>query len=361
MQRRISFTVCFRSRTARALAARSLRLHAGVDLTGKVVVITGASAGVGRAVAREFAAKGARLGLLARGVERLEAAREEAIRAGTQAIALPADVADAAAVDAAATRVEQELGPIDIWVNNAMTTVFGPVDSITPEEFRRITEVTYLGTVYGTMSALRRMRPRNRGVIVQVGSALAYRGIPLQAGYCGAKHGARGFTDSVRTELLHDGCPIRLTMVHLPAVNTPQFDWCRSRMPRRAQPVPPIFEPEVAARAVVWASQHGKRELYVGWPTLKTIVGNKLLPGLADHLAADQGWDGQMTSEAEPESRPGNLFEPVPGDYEAHGRFGTIAKPHSIELWAGTHRPHLLLGALGLGALTTVLLAARRK
>lgn len=332
-----------------------------MELAGKVVVITGASAGVGRAAARAFAAQGARLGLLARGVERLEAARDEAVRAGTQAIALPADVADAAAVEAAAARVESELGPIDIWVNNAMTTVFGPLEAVTADEFRRITEVTYLGTVYGTMSALRRMRERDRGVIVQVGSALAYRGIPLQAGYCGAKHGARGFTDSVRSELIHDGSSIRITTVHLPAVNTPQFDWCRSRMPRRSQPVPPIFEPEVAARAILWAAQHCKRELYVGWPTLKTIVGNKLLPGYADHLAADQGWEGQMTSEPEPESRPGNLFDPVPGDYDAHGRFGDVAKSHSLELWAGTHKPHLLIGAaLGLGALTTALLARRR-
>src|SRR5690606_1367212 len=321
----------------------------GVELRDKVVVITGASAGVGRATMRAFAAEGARVGLIARGKARLEAARSEAVELGAPAVAVSADVADAEAVEAAAERFENELGPIDVWVNNAMTTVFSRFDAMTPEEFRRVTEVTYLGTVHGTLAALRRMRLRDRGVIVQVGSALAYRGIPLQSAYCGAKHAARGFTDSVRSELLHDRSAIHVTMVHLPAVNTPQFDWCENRMSRRAQPVPPIFQPEVAAEAIVWAARHKRRELYVGWPAVKTILGNKVAPSIGDRVAARRGWEGQMTEEPEPEVRAGNLFLPVPGNFGAHGRFDARAKPSSIQLWLSTHRRHLAL-ALSLFA-----------
>jgi NAD(P)-dependent dehydrogenase (short-subunit alcohol dehydrogenase family) len=320
------------------------------ELKNQVVVITGASAGVGRATARAFAREGAKIALLARDPERLEATRREVEAAGCASCAISVDVADAAAVERAAEQIEAELGPIEIWVNNAMTTVFGRFEDLTDEEFKRVTEVTYLGTVYGTRAALKRMRPRDRGVIVQVGSALAYRGIPLQSAYCGAKHAARGFTDSIRTELMHEQSRIHITMVHLPAVNTPQFDWCVNRMPRRAQPVPPIFEPELAAEAVVWAARHRRRELYVGWPALKTIVGNKALPAVGDAMAADDAWEGQMTPEAQIEHRDGNLFHPVPGAYAAHGRFDGQAKRRSIQLWTTFHRTPLLVGASLLAA-----------
>jgi short-subunit dehydrogenase len=234
---------------------------------GEVVVVTGASAGVGRAVVREFAKKKADIGLIARGVERLEAAKREVEECGGRAVVVPADVADAEAVERAAERVEEELGPIDIWVNDAMTTVFAPFSQITPEEFKRATEVTYLGFVYGTMSALKRMRARNRGTVVQVGSALAYRSIPLQSAYCGAKHAIVGFTDSIRSELIHEKSDVHITVVHLPAMNTPQFSWCRTKLPRQPQPVPPIYAPEVAARAIYWAAHNRRRELYVGLST----------------------------------------------------------------------------------------------
>ena len=247
-----------------------------------VVVVTGASAGVGRATARAFSRKGYAVGLLARGKDGLEAARREIEGCGGRAIVLRADVADAPEVEAAAAAAEDRLGPIDVWVNNAMVSVFSPVQEMTAEEFRRVTDVTYLGAVYGTQAALRRMVPRNEGVIVQVGSALAYRSIPLQSAYCAAKHALAGFTESLRTELLHDGSAVHVTMVQLPALNTPQFDWTRSRLPRRAQPVPPIFQPEVAAEAIVWAAMHRRRELYVGWPTVKAILGEKVASGLLD-------------------------------------------------------------------------------
>ncbi|HVQ73974.1 MAG TPA: SDR family oxidoreductase [Candidatus Binatia bacterium] len=252
----------------------------------QVVVITGASAGVGRAVARAYAVRGARIGLLARGRDGLEAARREVEEAGGQGLVLPTDVAHADQVEAAAAA---RLGPIDIWINNAMASVFSPIKTTTPEDFRRVTEVTYLGYVYGTLAALRRMLPRDRGVIVQVGSALAYRGIPLQAAYCGAKHAIQGFTDSLRCELLHDGSRVHVTEVQMPALNTPQFGWVKSRLPRQPQPVPPIFQPEVAARAIVWAADHHRAELYVGMPTVIAIVGNKIAPRLADRYLA---WSG---------------------------------------------------------------------
>jgi NAD(P)-dependent dehydrogenase (short-subunit alcohol dehydrogenase family) len=327
----------------------------------RVVVITGASAGVGRATVVEFARQGARIGLIARGQAGLEGAREDAERAGGTALMLPADVADPAAVEHAAATVEERFGPIDVWVNNAMTSVFSPVAELTPEEFRRVTEVTYLGVVYGTLAALRRMRPRDRGVIVQVGSALAYRGIPLQAAYCGAKHAIQGFMDSLRSELLHDGSGVHVTMVQMPALNTPQFGWVKSRLPRRAQPVPPIFQPEVAARAIVWASEHRRREVYVGAPTVLAVVGNKLAPGLGDWYLARTGYASQQTDEPRDPDRPDNLWSPVDAarDFGAHGTFDARARSSSPQLWLTEHRAWL--GAGVLAAVAAVLARRARR
>jgi short-subunit dehydrogenase len=322
----------------------------------QVVVITGASAGVGRATVRRFAEEGASIALIARERERLEATAREVEAAGGRALVLPLDVAESDALEKAADQIEQELGPIDVWVNNAMATVFAPVTQTTPEEFRRATEVTYLGSVWGTMAALKHMLPRDRGTIVQVGSALAYRGIPLQAAYCGAKHALEGFFDSLRTELLHEKSNVQLTVVQLPALNTPQFSWGRTKMPRQPQPVPPIFQPEVAAEAIVYAAHNPRRELYVGWPTVKTIVGNKIAPGLADLYLARTGYDSQQAESPVPADRPDNLFEPVEGDFAAHGRFDTRAKPRSIQLWANLNRRWLGAAALG----TAVIGAMRR-
>src|SRR5438876_9066400 len=287
----------------------------------EVVVITGASAGVGRATARKFARHGARIGLLARGIDGLEAARKEVEELGSQALVVPTDIANADQVEAAAARIEAELGAIDIWINNAMTSVFSPIKEMTPEEFRRVTEVTYLGYVYGTLAALKRMLPRNRGVIVQVGSALAYRGIPLQSAYCAAKHAIQGFCDSLRCELIHDKSAVRVTMVQLPALNTPQFGWVKSRLPRKAQPVPPIFQPELAAEAIYFAAHHSRREFYVGWPSAKAIVGNKIAPGLGDHFLARTGYESQQYDGSEDPNRAHNLWEPVAGDHGAHDRY----------------------------------------
>ena len=299
----------------------------------KIVVITGAGAGVGRATATEFARQGCDVALLSRDPARLERAAAELRAMGVRALPIPTDVADADAVEAAADRVEAELGPIDIWVNNAMTTIFAPFLEITPEEFKRATEVTYLGQVYGTLAALKRMHSRNRGCIVQVGSALAYRSIPLQSPYCGAKHGIVGFTDSIRSELLHDKSAVHITAVMLPAMNTQKFTLCRTRLPRHPQPVPPIFEPEVAARVIVWAASHKRREVYVGFPTLQAIYGNELAPAFADWYLGRTGYDGQQTEEEVSPDRPDNLFEPVGGDYGAHGIFGERAKKVS---WQGS-------------------------
>ncbi len=312
----------------------------------EVVVVTGASAGVGRAIVREFAKAGARIGLLARGRDGLDGARNDVQRAGGAALALPTDVADAGQVEAAAEAVEREFGPIDIWVNDAMTTVFAPFLEITPEEYKRATEVTYLGTVYGTMSALKRMFPRNRGTIVQVGSALAYRSIPLQAPYCGAKHAIRGFTDTIRTELKHYKSKVHVTMVQLPAMNTPQFEWCKAKLPRSPQPVPPIYQPEVAARAVVWAAHHRRRELWIGGPTVIAIEGNKIAPGFADWYLGKTGFDSQQTDAPANASRPDNLFEPVPGDHGAHGRFGERSSDSSYQVWTDLHRGWLAVAAV---------------
>ncbi len=320
-------------------------------------MVTGASAGVGRAIARAFAARGARIGLVARGPDGLEGARQEVEAAGGEALVLAADVADHEQVERAASAVEESFGPIDVWVNNAMATIFAPFVDIAPEEFRRATEVTYLGYVWGTRAALRRMLRRDRGTIVQVGSALAYRGIPLQTPYCGAKHAIQGFTESVRCELLHEGKNVTLTMVQLPALNTPQFDWGRTKMPRQPQPVPPIYQPEVAAEAILWAAENPARERYVATSTVATIVGNKLVPNLADRYLARTGYESQQTDAPIARDRRDNLFEPVPGDHGAHGRFDARAKPRSAQLWASMHRVKLALA--GLAAVTAALAGAR--
>jgi NAD(P)-dependent dehydrogenase (short-subunit alcohol dehydrogenase family) len=297
-----------------------------------VIAITGASAGVGRATAERFARTGARIGLIARDSERLEATAEEVERLGGGALALPLDVADHDAVDSAAAKIEEHFGPLDIWVNNAMATVFAPVLKVTAEEFRRATEVTYLGYVWGTLAALRRMLPRDRGTIVQVGSALAYRSIPLQAPYCGAKHAVHGFTQSLRTELLHDRSNVRVSEVQLPAENTPQFDWGRAKLPRQPQPVPPIFQPEVAAKAIEHAALHGPRELLVAWPTVKAVFGERIAPGLLDRYLARNAFGAQQTDEPLDGEREGNLFDPVPGELAAHGRFDDRARWRSLLL-----------------------------
>ncbi|HEX3735875.1 MAG TPA: SDR family oxidoreductase [Solirubrobacterales bacterium] len=301
--------------------------------SARVVVVTGASAGVGRAAAKAFAAGGDRVALLARGEEGLAAAAGEVREAGGEALCVPTDVADPDAVEAAAGRVERELGPIDVWVNDAMATVFAPFAEIEPAEYRRATEVTYLGCVWGTKAALRRMVGRNSGVVVQVGSALAFRGIPLQAPYCGAKHAIEGFSESLRAELLHDRSAVRISMVHLPALNTPQFEIGRTKLPRHPQPVPPIYQPEVAAEAIVWISAHRRRQLYVGAPTLKTVIGNRIAPWLGDRYLARTAYEAQQTDEPVDPDRPDNLFQPVPGDHGTHGRFGDGARTGSFLTW----------------------------
>jgi NAD(P)-dependent dehydrogenase (short-subunit alcohol dehydrogenase family) len=325
---------------------------------GEVIVVTGASAGVGRATVRAFARQGARIGLLARGREGLEAARRDVEAAGGQALVVPTDVSDSDQVEAAAIAVEAALGPIDVWINNAMVSVFSPVKELEAADVRRVTDVTYLGTVYGTIAALRRMLPRDTGTIVQVGSALAYRSIPLQAAYCAAKHAIRGFTDSLRSELLHDGSRVRLTMVHLPALNTPQFGWVKSRLPCKAQPVPPIFQPEVAADAIVWAAHHHRRELWVGMSTVAAIEADKVVPGLFDRYLARMGYESQQTAEAEDRARAHNLWEPVGGDHGAHGRFDDRARSWSAQLQASTRRG-LVLSILGTAAMAGVALVLR--
>jgi NAD(P)-dependent dehydrogenase (short-subunit alcohol dehydrogenase family) len=325
----------------------------------EVVVITGASAGVGRATVREFAKRGASIGLIARGTDGLEGARREVEAAGGRALVLPVDVADAVQVENAAERVESTFGPIDIWVNDAMASVFSPIKEMTAEEFKRVTEVTYLGYVYGSLAALKRMLPRDRGTIVHVGSALAYRSIPLQAAYCASKHAVLGFFASLRTELLHDGSNVKTTMVQMPALNTPQFGWVKSRLPRKAQPVPPIFQPEVAARAIYYAAHHPeRREYYVGFSTVKAIFGNKLVPSFADHYLARKGYDSQQHDGPEDPNRPNNLWQPVSGDHGAHGTFDERASSFSMEMWLEMNRKWL--GA-GLGLLAAGLLFSRMK
>ena len=317
----------------------------------EVVVITGATAGVGRATARAFAKRGASIGLLARGQDGLEGTKRDVEELGGKALIVPTDVADADAVFAAAEQVEAELGAIDIWVNNAMTSVFAEFVDVDPEEYKRVTDVVYHGTVFGTQAALRWMLPRDHGSIVLVGSALAYRGIPLQSAYCGGKHAVQGMFDSVRAELMHRKSNVRISMVQLPALNTPQFNWVRSKLPKKAQPVPPIYQPEVAADAIVWAAHNDRREVYVGYPSVQAIVGNKMAPGLGDWYLARTGYDSQQRDEPE-EDRPDNLWEPVPGDHGAHGVFDDRAHAHSPQLWASQHKSWLAtasLAAIGIG------------
>ena len=308
-----------------------------------VVVITGASAGVGRATAQAFAARGDKVALLARGVDRLDAAEADVrSRGAAAALAIPTEMGDWDAVAKAADRIERELGPIDVWVNDAMTSVFAPFMEIEPDEFRRVTEVTYLGYVHGTRAALEHMQPRNRGRIIQIGSALAYRGIPLQSAYCGAKHAIQGFTESVRCELEHDHSGIRITMIQLPAVNTPQFDWVLSRLPRRAQPVPPIFQPEVIADVVVHASEHYRREYWVGWSAIRAIVAQRFMPDVLDRVLARTGYSSQQTQQPADPERPYNLWRPVDGDWGAHGRFDDEAKTRSATAIAARVRDRVL-------------------
>jgi NAD(P)-dependent dehydrogenase (short-subunit alcohol dehydrogenase family) len=311
----------------------------------RVIVITGAAAGVGRATAQMFAkTEGAYIGLIARGLEGLEGAKGDVESLGGKAIIIQCDVTDAEGMDAAAERVEKELGPIDVWVNVAMTSVFAFIKETTAAEFKRVTDVCYLGYVNGTLAALKRMLPRNRGHIIQVGSALAYRGIPLQAAYCASKHAIQGFMDSLRAELIHDKSNIVAVMVQMPALNTPQFDWCRSKLPNRAQPVPPIYQPEVAAKAIVFASKNKRREIYVGLPTVIAIIGNKLFPRLGDWYLGRTGVKGQQTDEKADLNKPDNLYEPVGGDHGAHGRFDERARAFSPQLWTDMHREWIVGG-----------------
>jgi short-subunit dehydrogenase len=326
----------------------------------KIVAITGASAGVGRAAALEFARHRCDVALIARDQQRLLAAAAELRQIGARALPLVADVADYSALEAAAARIEDEVGPIDVWVNNAMATIFAPVHKISPDEFRRATKVTYLGQ-NGTMVALTRMRGCNRGTIVNIGSALAHRAIPLQSVYCGAKYAVRGFTDALRSELLHDGVNVHLTMVHLPAVNTPQFDWALNKMELRPQPVPPIFQPEVPARAIVFAAFHRQREVWVGLPTVKAILANRVAPGLLDHILAKKGYSGQLTNEPKPSDAPANLFHTVPGLFGAHGRFDAQAKGWSWEFFTSRHRDTVLGGVLALGGLLLAAMLGRSR
>jgi len=324
----------------------------------RVVVITGGSAGAGRAAARAFAHRGAHVAVLARGAERLEATCREIEGAGVRALGIPTDVADAGAVEDAATQIEETLGPIDVWVNSAMTSVFAPVAQLTAEEIKRVAEVTYLGSVNGILAALHRMRPRDRGTIVQVGSALAYRGIPLQASYCASKHAIRGFVDSLRCELLHDRSGIRVTSVHMPALNTPQFGWVRSRLPFHPQPVPPIYQPEVAGRAIVWAADHPRREYWVGFPTVGTVLANAVMPGVLDRYLARTNFQAQQTDMPVAPDRLDNLDAPVPGTQAAHGIFDDRAKDRSLQSKLSMHR-RLAVGTAS-GAALVALLARRR-
>jgi short-subunit dehydrogenase len=314
----------------------------------EVVVITGASAGVGRATVQEFARRGAIVCVVARGENRLEQTRQDIESLGGVARIFSVDVADHEKMMNVADAVVAEFGRIDIWINNAMVSVFSPFQEMTAEEFRRVTDVTYHGFVYGTMAALKHMRARNKGTIVQVGSALAYRGIPVQSAYCGAKHAIQGFTESLRSELYHDKVNVWLTMVQLPAVNTPQFEWTRSRLPCRSKPVPPIYQPEIAARAIHWAAHHRRREVNVGITSSVVIFGNKWAPGLGDHYLAFQGYGAQQRNEKADPNAPDNLFTPAPGNFAAHGVFDDIAIQRSPQVWMNTHRP--LMAGLVAGA-----------
>jgi NAD(P)-dependent dehydrogenase (short-subunit alcohol dehydrogenase family) len=334
----------------------------------QVVVVTGSSGGIGRATALAFAARGAKLALLARGEEGLAGAARDVEAAGGVALPIPTDVADPDQVEAAAGKAEAALGPIDVWVNVAFTSVFAEFKDIGPAEYKRVTEVSYLGYVYGTMAALKRMLPRDAGTIVQVGSALAYRGIPLQSAYCGAKHAIQGFHESLRCELLHDKSNVHVTMVQMPGVNTPQFDWVMSRLPKPAQPVPPIYQPEVAARGVLFAADHPKRrEYWVGGSTMGTLAANAIAPGVLDRYLARTAFKSQQDDRPESPAQPDNLWQPADGprghDYTSHGSFDDKSKPRSVQLWASQHHGVLggaLLGLAGAAAATAFGRRARR-
>ncbi len=304
----------------------------------KVIVITGATGGVGRATAWEFAKQGAKIVLLAREHQQLEATKKEVEQYGGEALCIPTDVADADAVEKAAEQAEQAFGPIDVWVNNAMNSVFAPVKEVTPEEFKRVTEVTYLGQVYGAMAAMKRMLPRNKGSIIFVGSALAYRGIPLQSAYCGSKHGIQGFFDSLRTELMHDKSQVNICMVQLPAMNTTQFGWVLSKLPNKPKPMGKVYEPEVAARGIVFAAAGKRREVWIGLPTYTAIIGNRLGPWFADWVLSKGGIEGQQTDEKASPDRKNNVWQPVPQDRGAHGDFGDVSANKSVTLWAAENR-----------------------
>lgn len=328
----------------------------------EVVVVTGATAGIGRATVREFAKQKAKIGLIARGREGLEGAKRDVEELGGKAIVIECDVADPIAVEAAAERVERELGPIDIWVNNAMASVYGPFVDMSLEDFKRITEVTYLGQVYGTKAALKRMIPRDRGTIVQVSSALGFRSIPLQSAYCGAKHGVDGFTESLRTELLHMKSNVHITVVALPGVNTPQFEWTKNIMDKEGQPVGKVYQPEVPARAIVFAAHSRRKQVLVGYPTVESFVGERVNSELLDHYLADKAWNGSLTSEPHDPRRPGNLYEPLDRDRDmgAHGRFDNKATDGSLQLWANMHRGWLALAGAGIAVAIGALLAERK-
>lgn len=332
------------------------------DFKGKTVVITGASAGLGRALVREFAKHGANIGLIARGMDGLIAANNEVLEMGGNPYMAQADVSKADEVENAAQKIENYFGKIDIWINNAMLSVFGPFKEMEMRDFEHVTDTTYLGQVYGTHAALKRMLPRDEGSIILVGSALAYRGIPLQSAYCGSKHAIHGFFESLRSELIHDKSNIQLSMVQLPAMNTTQFGWVKSYLKNKPKPMGKIYEPEVAARAIVELAKDPKRELYVGFSTIKTIIGNKLIPSYLDHYLAKTGYKGQQTNEPVSPDRQNNLWQPVPGDHGAHGSFDASATDHSIETWIANHRKISLgiAGGLAMGV-TAILLASRKK
>lgn len=329
-----------------------------------VVVVTGASAGLGRAIAHQYARRGAKLGLIARNPEALAAAKAECEQLGGSAVFVPTDVANADAVEHAATVIEEQLGPIDIWVNDAMVSVFSPVREMEASDYQRVTEVLYLGFVYGTMAALRRMLPRDRGTIIQIGSALSYRSIPLQSAYCAAKHAINGFTDSLRCELYHEKSQVRLTTVQMPAMNTTQFDWVKNRMPNNTQPVPPIFEPEVAAEVVVAAglAKNPRREYWVGFPTAAAIVGQRIFPGLLDRYLGKTGYQSQqIASEPRDPNAPNNLYDYVPGVHSARGKFDDRSKHSSAEVFLVLHRPWFGWAALSLVGASAVLLGLRNR
>ncbi len=327
----------------------------------EVVVVTGASAGVGRAVVRRFAQERSRIVLVARGIEGLEGARDDVEKLGGQAIICRGDIADPETSARAAREAEENFGPIDVWVNNATTSVFSPIKEMTPDEFKRVTEVTYLGFVYGTMAALRRMLPRDRGTIVQVGSALAYRSIPLQSAYCASKHAIQGFTESLRSELIHDDSNVRVTMVNLPGVNTPQFSWNKSRLPRHPMPAPPIYQPEIMAEAIHYAAHADRRDMVIGYPALVAIYGNKAFPGVGDWYLGETGYESQMTDQPVDPERPNNLWDPVEGDRGSHGIFDDQAHSFSPQAWANMHPALTLLAGAGLAASAGLLWASVRQ